>query len=45
MGVTRAIIDLFQNPNWKDDLSKLTFGDLNLLLKLQKSNGLVNPKP
>ena len=41
MGVTRAIIDLFQNPEWKNDLSQYTFGDLNLLLKLQKLSGLV----
>jgi len=40
-GLTRALIDLFQNPDWKNHLSELSFGDLNLLLKLQKSNGLV----
>ena len=40
-GLTRALIDLFQNPDWKSNLSELTLGDLNLLLKLQKSNGLV----
>jgi len=42
MGITRAIIDLFQNPDWKTSLSQLTFGDLNLLLKLQKLSGLVS---
>jgi polysaccharide biosynthesis transport protein len=41
MGVTRAIIDMFQNPEWKSNLSQYTFGDLNLLLKLQKLSGMV----
>lgn len=41
MGVTRAIIDMFQNPEWKSNMSQYTFGDLNLLLKLQKLSGLV----
>ena len=41
MGLTRAIIDMFQNPDWKNNLSQMTFGDLHLLLKLQKMNGMV----
>jgi polysaccharide biosynthesis transport protein len=41
MGVTRAIIDMFQNPEWKNDLKQYTFGDLNLLLRLQKLSGMV----
>jgi len=41
MGLTRAIIDMFQNPDWKNNLSQMTFGDLNLLLKLQKLSGMV----
>lgn len=41
MGVTRAIIDLFQNPEWKNNMSQYTFGDLHVLLKLQKLSGLV----
>jgi len=40
-GLTRALIDLFQNPDWKSQLAELTFGDLNLLIKLQKLSGLV----
>ncbi len=40
-GLTRALIDLFQNPDWKSQLPEYTFGDLNLLLTLQKRNGLV----
>jgi len=40
MGLTRAIIDMFQNPDWKNDLSQMSFGDLHLLLRLQKTSGL-----
>ena len=41
-GVTKAIIELFQDGSWKENLEQYTFGDIHLLLKLQKHSGLVS---
>ena len=41
-GITWAIIELLQNQKWKESIEEYTFGDLHLLLKLQKQNGLLS---
>ncbi len=41
IGLTQSIIDLFQASPGEMDLSKLTFGDLNLLMGLQRRSGMI----
>ncbi len=40
-GITKALIELLQDQSWKENTKGYTFGDINLLMKLQRQSGLV----